>query len=124
MQVGEIPHDRRVRSGADRRRPAPRQVTDEQAVADACSTGGPYNNFRRSLADWYAQTYAGPPHNVAGRLAISADDVAAVITRAATSRHPRARYPVGTLARALFLLRRWLPGPAFDAFLRTQFPAP
>jgi NAD(P)-dependent dehydrogenase (short-subunit alcohol dehydrogenase family) len=88
------------------------------------STGGPYNDFRRSLAEWHAQTYAGPPHNVAGRLAVSADDVAAVIRRAATSPHPRARYPVGTLARGLFLLRRWLPGPAFDAFLRTQFPAP
>jgi NADP-dependent 3-hydroxy acid dehydrogenase YdfG len=88
------------------------------------STGGPYDNFRRNLADWHAQTYAGPPHNIAGRLAVSADDVAAVITRAATSRHPRARYPVGTLARGLFLLRRWLPGPIFDAFLRTQFPVP
>jgi NADP-dependent 3-hydroxy acid dehydrogenase YdfG len=88
------------------------------------SAGGPYDNFRRNLADWHAQTYAGPPHNIAGRLAVSADDVAAAITRAATSRHPRARYPVGTLARGLFLLRRWLPGPTFDAFLRTQFPVP
>jgi len=88
------------------------------------STTGAYGNFRGRLADWHARTYAGPPHNVAGRLAVSADQVAAVIARAATSRHPRARYPVGTLARGLFLLRRWLPGAAFDTFLRSQFPAP
>ena len=61
---------------------------------------------------------------MAGRLAVSADDVAAAIARAATARHPRARYQVGTLARALFALRRWLPAPAFDAFVRTQFPSP
>ncbi len=47
-----------------------------------------------------------------------------VITRAATSRRPRARYPVGVLARGLFLLRRWLPPAASDAFVRTQFPFP
>jgi NAD(P)-dependent dehydrogenase (short-subunit alcohol dehydrogenase family) len=85
---------------------------------------GPYSAFRRDLAGWHARAYAGPPSNIAGRLAVSADDVAAVITRAATARRPRARYPVGTLARGLFALRRWLPGRAFDAFLRTQFPAP
>jgi len=66
----------------------------------------------------------GPPRNIAGRLAVTPGQVAAAITKAATSRRPRARYPVGILARVLFALRRWLPGPAFDAFLRTQFPAP
>jgi NAD(P)-dependent dehydrogenase (short-subunit alcohol dehydrogenase family) len=85
---------------------------------------GPYAAFRHDLADWHAQTYSGQPSNVAGRLAVSADDVAAVIARAATTRRPRARYPVGTLARGLFALQRWLPGRAFDAFIRTQFPAP
>lgn len=84
----------------------------------------PYAGFRQDLADWHAQTYAGPPRNIAGRLAVSADDVAAAITRAATKPRPRARYPVGTLAHGLFTLRRWLPAPAFDAFARTQFPVP
>ena len=85
---------------------------------------GPYAGFRKDLERWHAETYAGPPHNIAGRLAVSADDVARVITRAATSRRPRARYPVGVLARGLFLLRRWLPPAAFDAFVRSQFPFP
>jgi NAD(P)-dependent dehydrogenase (short-subunit alcohol dehydrogenase family) len=87
-------------------------------------THGSYREFRRDLAEWNARVYAGPPHNIAGRLSVSAEDVAAVITRAATSRRPRARYPVGILARGLFLLRRWLPGAAFDAFVRAQFPVP
>jgi NAD(P)-dependent dehydrogenase (short-subunit alcohol dehydrogenase family) len=85
---------------------------------------GPYAAFYQELARWHAQTYAGPPRNIAGRLAVSADDVARVITRAVTSRRPRARYPVGVLARGLFLLRRWLPASAFDAFIRRQFPVP
>lgn len=85
---------------------------------------GPYAGFHQDLARWHAETYAGPPSNIAGRLAVTADDIARVITRAATSRRPRARYPVGVLARGLFLLRRWLPPVAFDAFVRTQFPAP
>jgi NAD(P)-dependent dehydrogenase (short-subunit alcohol dehydrogenase family) len=88
------------------------------------SPGSPYGEFRSQLADWHARTYAGPPYNTAGRLSVTAGDVAAVIARAATSRRPRARYPVGFLARALFALRRWLPTPIFDAFVRTQFPAP
>ncbi len=90
----------------------------------ASRSAGPYADFHTQLADWHARTFAGPPHNIAGRLAVTADQVAAAITNAATTRRPRARYPVGILARGLFLLRRWLPAPAFDAFLRTQFPAP
>lgn len=86
--------------------------------------GGPYHEFRRDLADWNARVYAGPPYNIAGRLSVSADDVAAAITRAATSHRPRARYPVGILAHGLFFLRRWLPTAAFDAFVRAQFPVP
>jgi NAD(P)-dependent dehydrogenase (short-subunit alcohol dehydrogenase family) len=90
----------------------------------ANAEGGPYARFRQDTADWHARAYSVPPRNITGRLAVSADDVAAVITRAATSRRPRARYPVGTLAHGLFALRRWLPAPAFDAFVRTQFPVP
>jgi NAD(P)-dependent dehydrogenase (short-subunit alcohol dehydrogenase family) len=85
---------------------------------------GPYGQFHRELARWHAATFAEPPHTLAGRFAISADDVAKVITRAATTRRPRTRYPVGALAYGLFMLRRWLPMPAFDAAVRRQFPAP
>ncbi len=90
----------------------------------ADGSGGPYGQFHEALTRWHAETFAGPPHNLAGRLAVSADDVAKVITRAATARRPRTRYPVGILAYGLFLLRRWLPMPAFDASVGRRFPAP
>jgi NAD(P)-dependent dehydrogenase (short-subunit alcohol dehydrogenase family) len=90
----------------------------------ATGPDGPYGEFSSQLGDWHSRTYAGPPYNIAGRLSVTADDVAATIARAAASRHPRARYPVGILARGLFALRRWLPSPAFDAFVRRQFPVP
>jgi NAD(P)-dependent dehydrogenase (short-subunit alcohol dehydrogenase family) len=85
---------------------------------------GPYAELRRRLARWHADVWEEPPRNLAGRLAVSADDVARVIERAVTASRPRARYPVGTLAHGLFLLRRWLPDPAFHAFVRSQFPTP
>src|SRR6266576_2906487 len=40
------------------------------------SAEGPYAAFYQDLARWRAQTYGGPPHNAAGRFAVSADDVA------------------------------------------------
>jgi hypothetical protein len=94
------------------------------AVWAGAHADGPYAEFYQEMARYRAKTWAGPPYNLAGRLAVSADDVARMITRAATSRRPRARYPVGVLARGLFLLRRWLPARGFDAFVRRQFPVP
>jgi NAD(P)-dependent dehydrogenase (short-subunit alcohol dehydrogenase family) len=85
---------------------------------------GPYQRLGESVARWHADTYADPARNVAGRFALDPDAVARVIVRAVTARRPRARYPVGLLAHGLFALRRWLPGPAFDAFVRGQFPVP
>jgi NAD(P)-dependent dehydrogenase (short-subunit alcohol dehydrogenase family) len=103
---------------------AARTSLDVNSVWAERRLDGPYAKFHEDLARWHSETYAGPPYNIAGRLAVSADDVAKVITRAVTARRPRARYPVGVLARGLFALRRWLPPPAFDAFIRSQFPAP
>jgi len=103
---------------------AARTRLDANAVRPAGDAGGPYGRLYKELARWHAETYAGPPHNNAGRFAVSPDQVARVITKAATSRRPRARYPVGLLAHGLFVLRRGLPGPAFDAVVRTQFPMP
>jgi NAD(P)-dependent dehydrogenase (short-subunit alcohol dehydrogenase family) len=103
---------------------AARTRLDTNAVWAGDRAEGPYAEFHQKMASYRAKTWAGPPHNVAGRLAVSADDVARVITRAATSRRPRARYPVGVLAHGLFLLRRWLPARGFDAFVRRQFPVP
>jgi NAD(P)-dependent dehydrogenase (short-subunit alcohol dehydrogenase family) len=93
-------------------------------VAGAAAPGAPYRRLRESVSRWHTDTYAEPAGNVAGRFALDPDAVARVIIRAVTARRPRARYPVGLLAHGLFALRRWLPGPAFDAFVRGQFPVP
>jgi NAD(P)-dependent dehydrogenase (short-subunit alcohol dehydrogenase family) len=103
---------------------AARTRLNANAVWAGDGADGSYAGCHKDLARWHAETYAGPPHNIAGRLSVSADHVARVITRAVTSRRPRARYPVGILAHGLFLLRRWLPAAAFDAFVRRQFPFP
>lgn len=49
--------------------------------------------------------------------------VAAMIVRAASDRHPRARYKVGAAARVLPWLRRTLPVRVWDAMWARQFPA-
>jgi hypothetical protein len=90
-------------------------------VAGQVAPGSPYAGLREATVRWHEDTYAQPARTVAGRFAIEADDVARVIVRAVTARRPKARYPVGVLAHGLFQLRRWLPGPAFDAFVRSQF---
>jgi NAD(P)-dependent dehydrogenase (short-subunit alcohol dehydrogenase family) len=83
-----------------------------------------YRQFRENLRGWY-RAMAGPgPRNAVSRFAVTADDVAAVVERAVRSTHPRARYPVGLLAHSFLLLRRTLPDPLFDGFVRAQFPIP
>jgi NAD(P)-dependent dehydrogenase (short-subunit alcohol dehydrogenase family) len=52
-------------------------------AASRLASQGPYAGFHEDLARWHAETYAGPPHNIAGRLAVSADHVARVITQPA-----------------------------------------
>jgi NAD(P)-dependent dehydrogenase (short-subunit alcohol dehydrogenase family) len=103
-------------------------ATRTRLAANAIYAGeqddGPYAQFNKDVARWNAMAVSGPPYNLAGRLAPSADKVARVITRAVTSRKPRARYSVGTLAPVLFMMRRLLPTAAFDAFVRRQFPVP
>jgi NAD(P)-dependent dehydrogenase (short-subunit alcohol dehydrogenase family) len=44
--------------------------------------------------------------------------VAKTVTKAATSRRPKTRYAVGSGAKPLIFLRRWLPDRGYDAFIR------
>jgi NAD(P)-dependent dehydrogenase (short-subunit alcohol dehydrogenase family) len=83
-----------------------------------------YREFRTRLVDWYGAVYRRARLTVAGTFLSDADDVARVIERVVRSRRARARYPVGPLARSILLLRRMLPDPMFDAFVRWQFPTP
>ena len=82
----------------------------------------PYQEFYDELATWAIAVHEG--RTTAGRFAVPPEKVAAAIERAATSRRPKARYPVGPLARGALTMRRLLPDAAFDAFVARQFPAP
>ena len=44
--------------------------------------------------------------------------IAKTVTKAATARRPKTRYAVGSGAKPLIFLRRWLPDRAYDAFIR------
>ena len=103
---------------------ATRTALISNAVWAGSSTDGPYAELHRRLDRWHADVWGPRPRTIGGRLAVGPDDVARAIERAVTARRPRARYPVGVLAHGLFLLRRSLPDPAFDAFVRGQFPTP
>ncbi|MCA9716546.1 MAG: SDR family oxidoreductase [Myxococcales bacterium] len=52
--------------------------------------------------------------------AVPAERVAEVIERALTSKRPRPRYLVGTDARVLATLRRYLPDRAFEGLIRSR----
>lgn len=89
-------------------------------IEAAGAAGGPYDEFKRRLAQTYAGAYDGRRRN----LASSPERVAGVIVRAATARHPRSRYVVGPVAHALVGSRRLLPDRVFQALLGSQFPTP
>ncbi len=82
--------------------------------------GGPYDQFNHELAARFAAAYDGR----SGRLAVSAEDVAKVVVRAVSSRHPRPRYAVGAIAKGMITGRRLAPDVVWDRFMRAQWPTP
>ena len=76
-----------------------------------------YAAFNQVLAKKIREAYEGPM----AMLAAGPEAVAKVIEKAISTRRPKTRYPVTAFARVIMGMRRWLPDPAFDAFLRTQF---
>jgi NAD(P)-dependent dehydrogenase (short-subunit alcohol dehydrogenase family) len=103
---------------------AARTRLNANAVWAGDGADGPYAGFHKDLARWHAQTSAGSRHSIAGRLAVSAADVARVITRASTSRRPRPRYPWAYWPAACSCCAAGCLPAAFDAFVRSQFPFP
>jgi short-subunit dehydrogenase len=81
-----------------------------------------YADFYNDLANYAIEIHEGK--GTAGRSMISADKVAEAIETAATSARPKARYAVGTLAKGLLGMRRYMPDGMFDRFVRSQFPTP
>ena len=98
--------------GADRA--GPDGPADDGAAAD------PYAAYKAAVAASFATIHNGP----LARLSSSADDIAAVITRAVTARRPHTRYLINPVARSVVTLNQVLPGRAYDALLRRQYKLP
>lgn len=96
--------------------PVATNFTDEAAASEP--TGGPYDDFRRAVASQNARVYADD------RMTNTSEQIAAVIEKALTSAHPRARYLIGATARSMVTGRRLLPDAAWDALVRTRIPSP
>jgi NAD(P)-dependent dehydrogenase (short-subunit alcohol dehydrogenase family) len=95
----------------------------ENAVLQfAGQPGSVYQAFHDKLATWAISVHEGK--TPAGRFAATPEQVAATIERALLARNPKARYPVGLLARGALTMRRMLPDAAFAKFVAAQFPTP
>ena len=77
-----------------------------------------------AYADFHAAVAKADAEADASSLAGDAEDVAKAIRRAIEAGRPRALYRVTFVARLLPALRGLLPERGWDAFLRTQAPAP
>jgi NAD(P)-dependent dehydrogenase (short-subunit alcohol dehydrogenase family) len=81
-----------------------------------------YQSFYDKLASWAIEVHEGK--NTAGKRAVTPEKVAVAIQHAVLSGKPKARYPIGPLARGALSMRRMLPDAAFDKFVARQFPTP
>ena len=77
-----------------------------------------------AYADYHEAVAKADAETDESRLAGDPEDVAATIEKAISARRPKTRYRVTAVARLLPALKGVLPDRAFDAFLRTQAPAP
>lgn len=96
----------------------------KNALQRELTADGPYAQFNRDVVRWNVMATSGPPYNFAGRFAPGPEKAARVITRAVTSGKPHSRYAIGPVVPLLFMLKRLLPGAAFDRIIRSQFPVP
>jgi NAD(P)-dependent dehydrogenase (short-subunit alcohol dehydrogenase family) len=90
------------------------------SIHDATPPEGPYAEFNAAVAQATAGAYDGP----LAKLGAGPEAVARTIEKAITARRPRPRYKVTASARLVMAQRRLLPDRAWDAAMRTQFPAP
>jgi hypothetical protein len=98
------------------------------ATAGSDPADDPYRSYKQAVTASFATAMSGP----VARLGSTADDIAKVITRAATVRRPRTRYLINPVAKGLVGLKRWLPDRAYDALpdraydalLRRQYGLP
>jgi len=90
------------------------------ASVGAGDAAGAYGAFNAAVAAKIREAYEGPM----AALAAGPEAVARAIEKAVAAPRPKPRYVVTAAAHVLMAVRRWLPDRAFDAVLRTQYPAP
>lgn len=76
----------------------------------------PYAAFKRMMAERTREIFAPPARGI-----LKPEAVAKVILRAATTRRPRTRYPIGLLAHVMPTLRQLTPDRLFDSMMAQQF---
>jgi NADP-dependent 3-hydroxy acid dehydrogenase YdfG len=91
-----------------------------QEATSAADSRDPYGPFKQAVTDSFATAYSGP----LGRLSISADHVAKVITRAVAAPRPRTRYLISPMAKSLVAAKALLPDRIHDAVLKKQYGLP
>jgi NAD(P)-dependent dehydrogenase (short-subunit alcohol dehydrogenase family) len=87
---------------------------------DGAADADPYRDYKAAVTASFTAAQTG----LLGRLGSTADDIAKVITRAATAPQPRTRYLINPVAKSVVTMNRLLPGRAYDAVVRRQYGLP
>jgi NAD(P)-dependent dehydrogenase (short-subunit alcohol dehydrogenase family) len=90
------------------------------SAADGGGGGDPYAAYKAAVGVSFGRTTSG----FVARLGSDAQDIAKVITRAATARRPHTRYLINPVAKGVVALNQLLPGRVYDAVIRRQYGLP
>src|SRR5215471_1843015 len=90
------------------------------SAADGGGGGDPYAAYKAAVGVSFGRTTSG----FVARLGSDAQDIAKVISRAATARRPHTRYLINPVARGVVALNQLLPGRVYDAVIRRQYGLP
>jgi NADP-dependent 3-hydroxy acid dehydrogenase YdfG len=91
-----------------------------EGTGEAMDSDDAYATFNGTVGAATKAVYEGPMRHLGG----GPDAVAKAIEKAITARRPKTRYVVTPSARLAILQRKLLPDRAWDAAMKTQFPAP
>ena len=90
------------------------------SATDGGGGGDPYAAYKAAVGVSFGRTTSG----FVARLGSDAQDIAKVISRAATARRPHTRYLINPVAKGVVALNQLLPGRVYDAVIRRQYGLP